>query len=437
MYARAVPRQSSLVLFSLACLLAVAQAAGCTTRDEPMDGGRFFFDATDGPRGDTGPLPDTGPVDAPIMLDPDAACAMASVPVEVERLPVDIIWVVDNSSSMQPAIDQVRMGLNAFADQIFASGLDYRVILLSLRGTAPVSGRYPICVPPPLAGASCGDGSRFFHVSVDIRSTQPIEQILGTLGQTVGYTEGAGIGSAPWRSLLRDGASKTFVVVTDDNSRTCALPNPGGSCNATGAPMTATSLEDYPGGISPWTTTRALGPGILTATYGTLFEDYTFDAIYGWGSETDPEVRCTFPGGAMPSSPGETYTTLVARTGGVRAQICDGAAAWGPFFDAVATGVVRTSRIACEVDLPEPPDGSTLNPRRVNVIIRGLSGSTTIPYAGSAGACDPTRGGWHYDDAVSPTRVILCPSTCDFAREETADTEGGLDVVFGCDSILI
>ncbi|MDQ3034829.1 MAG: hypothetical protein M3Y87_20635 [Myxococcota bacterium] len=430
-------RQLSWVVLVCVALLS------CTVPPTERDGGRPGDASIDGSRGDAspfdaGPPIDVGPTDAPVMVDPDAACAMASVPVEVERLPVDVIWVVDNSGSMQPAIDQVRTGLNAFADQIFASGVDYRVILLSMRGTAPISSRYPICIPPPLAGdASCGDGDRFFHVDVDIKSTQPIEQILGTLGQTVGYTEGAAIGSAPWRHLLRDGATKTIVVVTDDNARTCARPHSGGSCNSTGAPMTETSLEDYPGGISPWTTTRALGPGILTSTYGSLFEGYTFDAIYGWGSETDPSARCAFPDGTMPSSPGYTYTTLVARTGGVRAQICDGAAAWGPFFDAVATSVVRNSRIACEVALPPPPDGSVLDPRRVNVVIRGASGSTTIPYSVSADGCDPARGGWHYDDASAPTRVILCPSSCDFAREETATTSGGLDVVFGCASILI
>lgn len=431
MYAREVRRQLSSVVWASLFL------SSCTVGGTDVDGGRPFADAAiDATQPfDGGPPRDVGPVDAPVILDPDAACAMASVPAVVERLPVDVIWVVDNSGSMQPAIDQVRTGLNAFADQIFASGLDYRVILLSLRGTAPISSRYPICIPPPLGTAGCGDGERFFHVDVDIRSTQPIEQILGTLGQTDGYGESADVGSTPWRHLLRDGATKTIVVVTDDNARTCARP--AGTCSAADPPLTETSLEDFPGPAGNPFNSRTLGPGLRTAAYGALFEGYTFDAIYGWGSETDPSVRCAFSDGTMPSSPGYTYTTLVARTGGVRAQICDGAAAWGPFFDAVATSVVRNSRIACEVDLPPPPDGSLLDPRRVNVVIRGASGATTIPYSGSAGACDPARGGWHYDDASAPTRVILCPSTCDFAREETATTSGGLDVVFGCESVLI
>ncbi|AKF07499.1 hypothetical protein DB32_004648 [Sandaracinus amylolyticus] len=425
----------------------------CTERAEGFDASGLLVDASvdgaaDAGGFDAGPddasTPTDAPIDAPIVLDPDAGCAMGSSLVEVTRRPVDIIWVVDNSTSMEPAIRQVQEGINDFVDLITDRELDdYRVIMLSLRGRGLSGSRYRVCIPPPLSGDSdCGDGERFFQVEVDIRSTQPIEQILGTLGQSTGYTDGSGVGSAPWRHLLREDATKTIVVVTDDNARTCARPHQmDAECIAGRPPLTETSLEDYPGGLHPFGggtsgAPRALGPGLLTATYGTLFEGYTFNAIYGYGSETDPDVACRFSA-TDEASPGWTYTTLVQRTGGVRAKICDGAPAWGPFLDRVASTVAETSRIECEVAMPEPPEGTVLDPRRVNVQIRGASGSTTIPYAGAAASCDPTRGGWHYDDAASPTRVILCPSSCEFAREETAETSGGLDVIFGCQSIPI
>lgn len=379
--------------------------------------------------------------DAPIIIDPDAACATASSPAIVERLPVDIIWVVDNSGSMAPAIDQVRAGINDFADQLFASGLDYRMILLSLQ--TPVSGRYPICIDPPLAGPACSNGERFFHVSVDIRSTQPVEQILGTLAQSVGYRVGEAAGGAPWRDLLRPGATRSIVVVTDDNSRTCDLPF-GGTClrDGTHAPLTATSLEDYPGGLNPYngsgsTSMRALGPGLLTPTYGDLFEGYVFNAIYGWGSETDPDVACTYADGSPDPSPGQTYTALVNRTGGVRARICDGAAAWGPFFDAVATSVLGNSRIACDLAVPMPPAGMIFLPGQVNVLVDGTSGEQLIGRVLDVAGCDATRGGWYYDDNTTPTQIFLCPSTCEFAQGEITEPGTGLNVLFGCDSVLM
>ena len=365
---------------------------------------------------------------------------MGSSEVEVQRRPVDIIWMVDNSWSMEPAIDQLTAGLNAFAANVAARDLDYRVIMLSLRGRGATSSprRYRVCIPAPLAGDSdCGDSERFFQVEVDVRSEQLVEQFLGTLAQAAGYLETDERGSAPWRHLLRDDATKTIVFVTDHNARTCDRRGAASACHTTDPPVTLTSLEDFPGPAGNPFNTLTLGPGILTTEYDTLFEGYTFNALYGWGSETDPDERCTYPGGERPPASGHTYTALVQRTGGVRAQICDGAAAWGPFFDAVASTVAETSRIECEVAMPEPPEGTVLDPRRVNVQIRGASGSTTIPYAGSADACDPTRGGWHYDDADAPTRVILCPTTCDFAREETAETSGAFDVIFGCQSIPI
>lgn len=430
-----------MTVWKKALALASLVALGCgdddrVTRDGvPFDGGTDG--GTVGPR-DFGAPTDAGPLPDRSFLPPDAACATATAEAEVERLPVDIIWVVDNSVSMQPAIDQVTAGLNDFAALIAASGLDYRVIMLSLRGAGELRvggrSRYGVCIPEPLAGdASCGDGPRFFQVNVDIHSTQPIEQILGTLGQTSGYTAGSQHGSEPWRDLLRPEASKTFVVVTDDNSRTC--DRPVGTCAGGDPALTVTSLEDFPGGPNPFNS-RELGPGILTAEYGDLFEDYLFSGIYGWGSESNPDVLCMYPGGGEPPSPGQTYSALVDRTGGVRAQICDGASAWGPFFDSVATAVTGTSRIECTLALPAPPDGMALDVDRVNVTIRGASGETTIPRVDGAGACG-AGDGWHYDDPVSPSEVTLCPATCDFARDEITDASHGISVLFGCETILI
>jgi len=379
---------------------------------------------------------DTAPRDA--AWSPDAACAVASAEADVGLRPVDILWVVDNSTSMEPAIRQVQRGLNDFANRIARSGLDYRVIMLSLQGSSAGS-RYPVCIPPPLAGdSSCGDGERFFHVSVDIRSTQPIEQILGTLAQSSGYADGDARGGPPWRHLLRDDATKTLVVVTDDNQRTCDRPCPGCECQRSDPPLTATSLEDFPGGGNPFNNDQ-LGPGLLTDTYGSLFEGYTFNAIYGWGDASDPDVSCRYPDDSEPPSPGYTYTALVLRTGGVRAQICDQAssAAWDEFFEAVATRVEDTARIACEIDLPPPPDGQMLDPSRVNVLIQADGDERAFPRVTGPEACG-SLGGWHYDDETAPSQVILCPASCEDAQRVLRDSgSAGIRVAFGCQSLFI
>lgn len=376
--------------------------------------------------------------DAP--WSPDAACAIATSEAEVGNRPVDIIWMVDNSTSMEPAVREVQSGLNDFANRIASGGLDYRVIMLSLRGTSGGGDRFPVCIPAPLAGdSSCGDGERFFHVDVDILSTQLIEQILGTLAQSEGFAEGDSRGSAPWRELLRADSTKTIVVATDDNQRTCDRPCPGCMCQPSDPELTPTSLEDFPGGGDPFNGNQ-LGPGILTDEYGTLFEGYTFNGIYGWGSASDPDVLCTYPDDSMPDAAGHTYTALVQRTGGVRAQICDQAdsATWDTFFEAVATTVEETARISCNIELPPPPDGMMLDPTKVNVLFTAADETVPIFKVPGAADCGGLSGGWYYDDNEEPTSVILCESSCDDAQRELRENgSAGISVAFGCDTLLI
>ncbi|MBX3245842.1 MAG: hypothetical protein KF901_01530 [Myxococcales bacterium] len=406
-------------------------ALGCGTCQDDRRSGPDGGDATDAAvdAGSDGALDG-----APIGLD--AACAVATEEATVSLRPVDILFMVDNSSSMEPAVREVNQGLNDFAARIAASGLDYRVIMLSLRGATVMGSLHPVCIPPPLGGAGCADGARFFHVDVNISSTQLVEQLLGTLGQTEGYLETDARGSAPWRMHLRDDSTKTIVFVTDDNARTCARPV--GTCQAGEPPLTETSLEDFPGGPNPFNS-AVLGPGIRTATYGSLFEGYTFNAIYGWGSATDPSVRCRYPDGSQPDAPGHTYTALVARTSGVRAQICDQAssAAWDDFFERIASRVEETARLDCTLPLPEPPDGLMLDPTKVNVVLRSGDDARVVGKVRDEAACG-TFGGWYYDSDAAPTEVRLCPASCEEAQEVLRrEGSAGIDVQFGCDTLLI
>ncbi len=398
--------------------------AGADVGDDPADAGGgpdAASDAGGGGGADVPPLVRDGAAD--VVLAPDAACTSASVTATLERLPVDIIWMVDNSVSMAPAIDEVIRGLNAFSSLVGSRGLDYRVVMLSLRNrtrevTLPAGRRYAVCIPRPLAGDdACGNGPNFLHASVDIRSTQPLEQMLGTLGQTMGYTAGSERGGEPWRQFLRATATKTFVVVTDDNSR-----------------FTATQFESFQGGVNPNTRGLSLPPGVLHRDWTGLFTGYTFSGIYGWGSETNPDTRCTFSDGSMAPSSGTVYTELVRRTGGVRARLCAGAAAWRPFFEGVATAVARSSRIQCDLGLPPPPAGTVLDPRRVNVALRSAGGSVRLGKVLGPTACGP-GGGWYYDDEAAPRRVILCPASCDRAQSLVAEGGASVAVEFGCTTI--
>jgi hypothetical protein len=352
-----------------------------------------------------------------------ATCASAAVEATREPLPVDIVWVVDNSSSMQPAVAEVQAGLNAFAGLVGNKGLDYKVVMLSLRGSAPVQvggkTRYPVCIPPPLGGADCGNSTVFFHAAMDVQSTQPLEQILGSLDQTTGYTAGTQRGSEAWAQELRSKATKSIVLVTDDNSR-----------------FPGVSFEGFPGGDSPYTNGLTLPPGILHPSRGGAWKGYSFSALYGWGSTADPSIRCSFPDGSKPTASGSEYTALVQKTGGVRAQICAGSAAWAPFFDAVATAVVATARVACELPIPAP-DAGTVDPSLVNVrVTDDTAAPVTVPRVKDESACAGGEG-WYYDADIAPTKVFLCPQSCEGAQSKGAGTKlPKVEVLFGCATVV-
>jgi hypothetical protein len=409
----------------------IACAAGNNNTDPEPTG-------TTGTTGTTTDTPDASAPDAPIeddggielpdastdgpLVTPDAACASAVQEATTTQLPVDIIWMVDNSSSMQPAIAEVTAGLNSFAALIEAKSLDFRVIMLSLRGAvSPVqiggSARYPICIPAPLAGPDCGNTVHFFQSSIDIRSTQPLEQFLGTLGQTPGYMAGESKGGEAWAAQLRPEATKTIVVVTDDNAR-----------------LSPTDFENFAGGKNPFNS-LTLPPGILDPSWNGLFNGYLFSGIYGWGSDVDPAVTCTYQDGTSPPNAGPAYTTLVKKTGGVRAQLCDASAAWDPFFDAVAQSVAETSKLSCTLAIPKPEDG-VLDPEAINVQIAGDGDPTVLVKVKDAAACG-AAGGWYYDNDAAPTQVLLCPASCDLAQASVGPGKNGrIEVLFGCATIV-
>lgn len=417
------------VCLGLVVAACAATAAAPPVGEDPIDSP----DASDSGAGEASPPIDAADDDGSLLdfdvhtdvpvVEPDSACAAVVEDAVTTPLPVDIVWMVDNSASMAPAVAEVQAGLNAFAATIGASSLDYKVILLSLRSpTSPITvagkTRYPVCVPQPLAGdAMCGNGPLFFQSNLDVYSIQTLEQLLGTLGQTAGYTLGEAKGSEPWAQELRPQATKTIVVVTDDDSR-----------------LGAGDFETFPGGTNPYNS-LTLPPGILDPSWNGLFDGFLFSGIYGWGSDSDPGAKCTYPDQTQPPSSGWTYSTLVKQTGGVRAKICDGHAAWQPFFDAVAQAVVKTSKVACDIAIPAPEAGS-LDPGKINVQIDEGGKTTQLLKVAGPAKCG-ADGGWYYDDDAAPTKVVLCAASCAAAQASVGIGKSGhVSVLFGCATVI-
>lgn len=312
-------------------------------------------------------------------------CAAISETATNQLQPADIIFAIDNSGSMDEEIVFVREQMNRFSQLIADSGIDVRIILIS----APIGMQDPdldfdsdeqdngICIDAPLGSGSCPDDSlapRYVHVAQEVKSNDALNLFISTF--------------PTWRDQLRPNATKTFVVVTDDD----ATDGPNNSASAF------------------TTAVKALDP---------QFEVFTFSGIYCFTE--CPEA----------ADIGQVYIDLVAQTGGVAGDLC--LQDFAPVFDALADAVIGASMLDCEWTIPPPPPGETLNPALVNVQYTPSATGTaeTVFHHDSVTGCGANEG-WHYDNNAAPAQVIACPATCTRLQ---ADPNAKLDVLFGCETI--
>lgn len=66
----------------------------------------------------------------------------------------------------------------------------------------------------------------------------------------------------------------------------------------------------------------------------------------------------------------------------------------------------------CEVELPKLPNGATPDPGSLGVVNVETGVPTAVMRVSDLSAC-AASGGYYFDDPATPSRVILCPSTCE------------------------
>jgi hypothetical protein len=89
-------------------------------------------------------------------------------------------------------------------------------------------------------------------------------------------------------------------------------------------------------------------------------------------------------------------------------------------------GGIRSQALSCEYAMGQPPSGETLDINKVNVQFTPKGGAvTTLDYS-----ADCSKGtGWKYDNSANPTKILICPSSCNTLL---ANADGKIDIVFGC-----
>ncbi len=203
--------------------------------------------------------------------------------------PVDVIFVVDNSGSMDEEIAQVRANINQyFADILSASGLDYQVIMISRRSQ--------VCVAPPLGGPDCSDNPPLYRaIDQVVGSTNSLSLILSTYDSANPFLN--------WSTSLRYDAVKVFIEVTDDDSALSALQ------------FATLLLAKQPAGM-----------------FGTAERNYVFHSIIGV-TPGNPNITCS-----TAANEGSQYQTLSNLTGGGLYSVC--ASDYSPILSEIANGIV-------------------------------------------------------------------------------------------------
>ncbi len=348
-------------------------------------------------------------------FSPDASCVAVKASGTLGKRPVDIIFVIDNSGSMTAEIIGVEQNISTnFAQIIAASGLDYRVILLSKHGSA--ANGQSICVSQPLSGnATCTpppatptNGPKFFHYSTEIASTDELRKITSTYN----VADPSGQAAGGWSTWLRNDAFKVFVIITDDNEV-----------------QTAAAFE---------TNLFALTP----KQFGTAAQrNYLLHGIIGVAGKPNPSdpylptdplvtVKCELPDGGLGGAvnTGGKYQDLAILTGGLRFPICD-PARYNTVFQKVADGVVAGAQVACDFTIPPPPSGFSLSNKIVVLYTPGVGGAQqSFTQVTNATTC---LGATNF--YVSAGRVYFCPATC---MKVKADTLAKVELLFTCEGMI-
>ncbi|MBU6160426.1 MAG: hypothetical protein KGO50_04850 [Myxococcales bacterium] len=350
--------------------------------DDATDGSAAdASDAMDGSAADGSADADTTDTDTGSGLG--GVCGSDFATAENATLPVDMIWVIDGSPSMDDSIAIVEANLNAFAARIGASGLDYRVVIIGADRDycADAQCFNEICVPPPLSAApGCPDtdSPRFRHVREGVHSSDAIDLTIEH------YRD--------FQDFLRPGAIVHFVIVTDDD----AGFGPGS--------------EEFLAFLD-----TATAPG--------------FDRVYVHSivDLVDSPLSCgVFEECSCGDERGDEYIAISEATGGLVQSICE--AEWTPIFDALEERVVEGTALPCTYELPEVEFGLVVD--RVNVVLIADDGSrSTLSNVDNAAAC-AGGDGWYYDNPSAPTSVELCSAAC-------VGASGSIELEFGCNTVKL
>jgi hypothetical protein len=98
-----------------------------------------------------------------------------------------------------------------------------------------------------------------------------------------------------------------------------------------------------------------------------------------------------------------------------------------------ALNKIRGAALGCQYKIPVPQGGGKVNFGQVNVQFTTTGGSPmVVPQVPDQAHCPTTGNAWYYDNAASPTEILLCSTTCG-----TVSAGGEIDVLTGCQTVIM
>jgi hypothetical protein len=147
------------------------------------------------------------------------------------------------------------------------------------------------------------------------------------------------------------------------------------------------------------------------------------------GYNSDPPIRTYVIG----IDPGQTeFNTMQGWANAAGGQFFNVGTGGGSSQFLNAMKAIQKSVLNCEYSLPTPPMGEQLNFSKVNVVYTPTGSSTaSLPNFPDPMGCANSQG-WYYDNAQTPTKILLCPQSCNSIKQ---DFNAKLEILIGCETV--
>ncbi len=371
-----------------------------------------------------------------LALEPDSIQVEEELTTTLETqvpAPVALYVVLDNSRSMQETgttgttgtkWDEAVTALTRFVEDPASGGIDVAIQYFHPVGAAEEPDE---CDGVAHATPAVAMGRLPEQAPAIVESLQSTELAQST--PTVGALTGGTSYCASFQASHPD-EKCVVVLVTDGQPNACGLsaicdvPREGEG-GAPGWAFGTTCVDPDAAGLLTPIAAGGLTSGVVTFTIGMAgvtaegFQLLDQVAVAG-GSDCTPEL----PGAEACDVTTSGAEGFLAALNAIR----DSVTVVETIIETITTTQIVT--LPCEWAVPEPPAGETLDPKLVNVNVIDVATSPMI-YVPSAADCALASGpAWYYDDPIAPTKILVCPATCDTL---TAQTTARVEVLFGCE----